>query len=86
LQQLNAAGSLIEVQKLTSKLHSIESTIQDTIGRTNIVAQKMLVQHAANQNEQARTEQALLQQRLQEVEEEDRQMQENAGRMIQSLR
>jgi hypothetical protein len=27
-----------------------------------------------------------LQQRLQEVEEEDRQMQENAGRMIQSLR
>ena len=86
LQQLNSAGSLIEVQKLTSKLHSIESTIQDTIGRTNIAAQKILVQHAANQNDQARTEQALLQQRLQEVEEEDRQMQENASRMIQSLR
>src|SRR5260221_3019177 len=86
LQQLNSAGSLIEVQKLTSKLHSIESTIQDTISRTNMAAQKMLVQHAANQNDQARTEQALLQQRLQEVEEEDRQMQENAGRMIQSLR
>ncbi len=86
LQQLNSAGSLIEVQKLTSKLHSIESTIQDTISRTNIAAQKVLIQHAANQNDQARTEQALLQQRLQEVEEEDRQMQENAGRMIQSLR
>jgi hypothetical protein len=86
LQQLNSAGSLIEVQKLTSKLHSIESTIQDTISRTNMAAQKILVQHAANQNDQARTERALLQQRLQEVEEEDRQMQENAGRMIQSLR
>jgi hypothetical protein len=86
LQQLNSAGSLIEVQKLTSKLHSIESTIQDTISRTNLAAQKILVQHAANQNDQARTEQALLQQRLQEVAEEDRQMQENAGRMIQSLR
>ena len=86
LQQLNSAGSLIEVQKLTSKLHSIESTIQDTITRTNLAAQKVLIQHTANQNDQARTEQALLQQRLQEVEEEDRQMQENAGRMIQSLR
>jgi hypothetical protein len=86
LQELNSAGSLIEVQKLTSKLHSIESTIQDTINRTNVAAQKILVQHAANQNDQARTEQALWQQRLQEVEEEDRRMQENAGRMVQSLR
>ena len=43
LQQLNSAGSLIEVQKLTGKLHSVESTIQDTINRTNIAAQKMLV-------------------------------------------
>jgi DNA-binding ferritin-like protein len=86
LQQLNSAGSLIEVQKLTGKLHSVESTIQDTINRTNIAAQKILVQHAANQNDQARMEQALLQQRLQEVEEENRQMRENAGRMIQSLK
>jgi hypothetical protein len=86
LQQLNSAGSLIEVQKLTAKLHSVESTIQDTINRTNIAAQKILVQQAANQNDQARMEQAILQQRLQEVEEEDRQMQENAGRMVQSLK
>lgn len=86
LHRLNSAGSLIEVQKLTGKLHSIESTIQDTINRTNIAAQKILVQHAANQNDQARMEQAILQQRLQEVEEENRQMQENAGRMIQSLK
>jgi hypothetical protein len=86
LQQLNSAGSLIEVQKLTGKLDSVESTIQDTINRTNIAAQKMLVQHAANQNDQARMEQAILQQRLQEVEEENREMQENAGRMIQSLK
>jgi chromosome segregation ATPase len=86
LQRLNSAGSLIEVQKLTGKLHSIESTIQDTINRTNIAAQKVLVQHAANQNDQGRLEQAIWQQRLQEVEEENRQMQENAGRMLQSLK
>jgi chromosome segregation ATPase len=86
LQRLNSAGSLIEVQKLTGKLHSIESTIQDTINRTNIAAQKVLVQHAANQNNQARLEQAIWQQRLQEVEEENRQMQENAARMLQSLK
>jgi hypothetical protein len=86
LQQLNSAGSLIEVQKLTGKLQSVESAIQDTINRTNIAAQKVLVQHAANQNDQARMEQAILQQRLQEVEEENRQMQQNAGRMIQSLK
>jgi chromosome segregation ATPase len=86
LQRLNSAGSLIEVQKLTGKLHSIESTIQDTINRTNIAAQKVLVQHAANQNDQARLEQAIWQQRLQEVEDENRQMQENAGRMLQSLK
>jgi DNA-binding ferritin-like protein len=86
LQQLNSAVSLIEVQKLTGKLHSIESAIQDIINRTNIAAQKVLVQYAANQNDQARMEQAILQQRLQEVEEENRQMQENAGRMIQLLK
>jgi chromosome segregation ATPase len=86
LQRLNSAGSLIEVQKLTGKLHSIEATIQDTINRTNIAAQKVLVQHAANQNDQARLEQAIWQRRLQEVEEENRQMQENAGRMLQSLK
>jgi DNA-binding ferritin-like protein len=86
LQQLNSASSLIEVQKLTGKLHSVESTIQDTVNRTNIAAQKVLVQHAANQNDRARMEQAILQQRLQEVEEENRRMQENAGQMIQSLR
>jgi hypothetical protein len=51
-----------------------------------MAAQKILVQHAANQNDQARMEQAILQQRLQEVEEENLRMQENAGRMIQSLK
>jgi len=44
LQQLNSAGSLIEVQKLTGKLHAIESSIQDTTTRINMAAQKTLVQ------------------------------------------
>jgi hypothetical protein len=86
LQQLNSAGSLIEVQKLTGKLHAIESGIQDTTTRINMAAQKTLVQHAANQNDEARMRQTLLQQRLQEMAEEDVQMQQNASRMIQSLK
>jgi hypothetical protein len=83
---LNAAGSLIEVQKLTGKLHAIDSSIQDTTARMNMAAQKTLVQDAANQNDEARMQQALLQQRLQEMEEENLQMQQNASRMIQSLK
>jgi len=86
LQQLNSAGSLIEVQKLTGKLHAIESSIQDTTARINMAAQKTLVQHAANQNDEARMRQTLLQQRLQEMAEENVQMQQNASRMIQSLK
>jgi hypothetical protein len=86
LQQLNSAGSLIEVQKLTGKLHGIESSIQDTTTRINMAAQKALVQHAANQNDEARMRQTLLQERLQEMAEEDVQMQQNASRMIQSLK
>jgi hypothetical protein len=86
LQQLNSAGSLIEVQKLTAKLHAIESSIQDTSVRMNMAAQKTLVQQAANQNDEARMQQAVLQQRLQEMEEENLQMQQNARRMIQSLK
>ncbi len=86
LQQLNSAGSLIEVQKLTGKLHAIESSIQDTTARIDMAAQKTLVQHVANQNDQLRMQQALLQQRLQEVEEENLQMQQNANRMLQSLK
>lgn len=85
LQQLNSAGSLIEVQKLTSKLHAIESSIQDTTTRMNIAAQKTLVQHAANQNDQARMQQAIIQQRRQEATEEDSEMHENAVGMIRAL-
>ena len=86
LQQLNSAGSLIEVEKYKAKLQAIQTSIDNVSTSMNIAAQKVLVQHAANQNDQARMEQAILQQRLQEVEEENRQMQESAGRMIQSLK
>src|SRR5258707_1385999 len=86
LQQLNSAGSLIEVQKLTGKLHAIESSIQDTTARINMAAQKKLVQNPAHQKDEARMRQTLLQQRLQEMAEENVQMQQNASRMIQSLK
>jgi hypothetical protein len=86
LKQLNAAGSLIEVEKYKAKLQAIQASIDNATARPNMAAQKVLVQHAANQNDQARMQQAILQQRLQEVEEENLQMQQNASRMVLGLR
>jgi hypothetical protein len=86
LKQLNAAGSLIEVEKYKAKLQAVQTSIDNVTARTNMAAQKVLVQHAANQNDQARIQQAVLQQRLQEVEEENLQMQQNASRMVLGLK
>jgi hypothetical protein len=86
LKQLNAAGSLIEVEKYKAKLQAIQASIDNATARPNMAAQKVLVQHAANQNDQARMQQAILQQRLQEVEEENLQMQQKASRMVLGLR
>jgi hypothetical protein len=86
LKQLNAAGSLIEVEKYKAKLQAVQTSIDNVTARTNMAAQKVLVQHAANQNDQARIQQAVLEQRLQEVEEENLQMQQNASRMVLGLK
>jgi hypothetical protein len=85
LQQLNSAGSLIEVEKYKAKLQAIQTSIDNVSARMNIAAQKLLVQHAANQNDQARMQQAVLQQRLQEAAEEDAAMHQNAVGMIDAL-
>src|SRR5258708_17698190 len=49
LQQLNSAGSLIEVPKLTGKPHPTQSSIQDTDPRINMAAPNTPGQHPANQ-------------------------------------
>jgi hypothetical protein len=85
LQQLNSAGSLIEVEKYKAKLQAIQTSIDNVSARMNMAAQKVLVQHAANQNDQARMQQAALQQRLQEAAEEDAAMHQNAVGMIDAL-
>jgi hypothetical protein len=86
LQQLNSAGSLIEVEKHKAKLQAVQTSIDNVTARMNMAAQKVLVQHSANQNDQARMQQAILQQRLQEAAEEDLEMQQSASRMVQSLK
>jgi septal ring factor EnvC (AmiA/AmiB activator) len=86
LKQLNSAGSLIEEEKYKAKLQAVQASIDNVIARTNMAAQKVLVQHAANQNDQARMQQAMVQQRLQEVEEENLLMQQNASRMVLGLK
>jgi hypothetical protein len=85
LQQLNSAGSLIEVEKYKAKLQAIQTSIDNVSARMNMAAQKVLVQHAANQSDQARMQQAVLQQRLQEAAEEDATMHQNAVGMIDAL-
>jgi hypothetical protein len=86
LQQLNSAGSLIEVEKHKAKLQAVQTSIDNVAARMNMAAQKVLVQHAANQNDQARMQEAILQQRLQEAAEQDLEMRQNASRMIQALK
>jgi cell shape-determining protein MreC len=85
LQQLNSAGSLIEVEKHKAKLQAVQTSIDNVTARMNMAAQKVLVQHATNQNDQARMQQAILQQRWQEAEEEDQEMHKTATGMIESL-
>jgi hypothetical protein len=86
LQLLNSAGSLIEVEKQKAKLQAVQTSIDNVHARMNMAAQKLLVQQSVNQNDQARTQQAILQQRLQEAAEEDLGMQQNASRMIEALK
>ena len=75
LQQLNAATSLIEVEKLKSQLQAVQASIDSAGARLNMYSQKMLVQNAANENDANRLLEALREQRNQEAIEQDQEMQ-----------
>jgi hypothetical protein len=74
LRQLNAATSLIEVQKFQTKLQAIQSSLDNVLSRTIASSQKVLVQEAANRNDKSRRAEALRQQRVQETIYEDQQL------------
>jgi hypothetical protein len=86
LQQLNQAGSLIEVEKLKAKLTAIQTSIDNVLNRVSVSAQKVLVQAAANQNDEARRQEAARQQIEQEMREETQELQQGGRALLQALR
>ena len=86
LQQLNQAGSLIEVEKLRAKLTAIQTSIDDVLNRVSVSAQKVLVQAAANQNDETRRQEAARQQIEQEMREETQQLLQGGKALLQAFR
>jgi hypothetical protein len=86
LQQLNQAGSLIEVEKLKAKLTAIQTGIDNVLNRVFVSAQKVLVQTAANQNDEARRQESARQQIEQEMREETQELQQGGKALLQAFR
>jgi hypothetical protein len=82
LQQLNSASSLIETEKLKSQLQAVEANINNATARLNMYSQKIVVQHAANQNDAARVQEAQREQWQQQALADDMLMQAAAKNMF----
>jgi septal ring factor EnvC (AmiA/AmiB activator) len=82
LQQLNSASSLIETEKLKSQLQAVEANINNATARLNMYSQKIVVQHAANQNDAARMQEAQREQWQQQALADDMLMQAAAKKMF----
>lgn len=82
LQQLNAASSLIETEKLKAELQAVEANISGATARLGVYSQKVLVQNAVNQNDAARVQEAQRQQWQQQALADDLAMQAAAQRLL----
>ena len=82
LQQLNSASSLIETEKLKSQLQAVEANINNATARLNMYSQKIMIQHAANQNDAARVQEAQREQWQQQALADDMLMQTAARKMF----
>jgi septal ring factor EnvC (AmiA/AmiB activator) len=82
LQQLNLASSLIETEKLKSQLQAAEANINNATARLNMYSQKIMVQHAANQNDIARVQEAQREQWQQQALADDQTIQTAAQKML----
>jgi septal ring factor EnvC (AmiA/AmiB activator) len=82
LQQLNSASSLIETEKLKSQLQAVEANINNATARLNMYAQKIVVQHTANQNDTARLQEAQREQWQQQALADDQMMQAAAQKLL----
>jgi len=82
LQQLNSASSLIETEKLKSQLQAVEANVNNATARLNMFSQKIAVQHAANQNDTARLQEAQREQWQQQALADDQMMQAAAQKLL----
>jgi peptidoglycan hydrolase CwlO-like protein len=67
VQQLNGASSQIERETLIGKLHAIQTQMDVAKNRIQIAADRVKVQQQVNQADQARTQEALREQELQNM-------------------
>jgi septal ring factor EnvC (AmiA/AmiB activator) len=86
LQRLNAAGSLVEVQKLTAKLQAVQTSLDNLFARAHNSAVKVLVQEAANRNDEARRAEAAVEKRAQEAVAETQQLFELGREAVHVIR
>lgn len=82
LQQLNSASSLIETEKLKSQLQAVEANINNATARLNMYSEKIMIQHAANQNDAARVQEAQREQWQQQAVADDQMMQAAAQKLL----
>jgi hypothetical protein len=80
--QMDTAGSLVETEKLKGKLAAVQGTLDAEMQRTALAALKILVQAESNRNDQARTQEAARQRRIQEMSMENRELRELGGKLL----
>jgi hypothetical protein len=81
-QQINSAGSLVETEKLKAKLQAVQGTLDTNMHRASLAALKVLVQSEVNRNDQARTQEASRQRRIQEMSAENQELRDLGGQVL----
>jgi len=81
-QQIDSAGSLVETEKLKAKLQAVQGTLNTNMHRASLAALKILVQGEMNRNDQARSQEASRQRRIQEMLTENQQLRDLGGQLL----
>jgi hypothetical protein len=80
--QIDAAGSLVETEKLKAKLQALQGTLDANMQRATLAALKILVQAESNRNDQARAQEIARQRRNQEMSMEDQELRDLGGMLL----
>jgi hypothetical protein len=80
--QVDTAASLVETEKLNTKLQAVQGALDTNVQRATLAALKVLVQAEANRNDQARAQEVLRQRRVQEMTMENQELRELGGNLL----